>query len=377
MIKQVLLNFHKKIEKFFEARARNNNPLLAILIFLIPVVALSFIFSFPDVQGITFDERISIAAQNSEVFTGKFLSILPLMVIIFATYAFGFLLAGQKIFKGKANWKQILYLWGICLLVLSAGLYTALFLQSLIILIVFALLFIYLSAAAMKAAHKIYFGWAFLLLIGAYIAGQILQLVLIVAYFNLFVVPNLKAESTDTMFSFSVVNNSDGSITASYARLSNKTGKIKEICNVSFPEGWGYGDPVIIKELIKKEQNKEAEYYDDYKVFYKLNYTKQIEEYLVFEYAPPLTLSISFDKSTYERKNIEPLRETIIFDMKKSTGTKYLDIKYRDENKTTNRHKIDVKSAVNIGYTAVYQSPYNQDQDLYYIINSTSCYKYY
>ena len=212
------------------------------------------------------------------------------------------------------------------------------------------------------------------------LASTIFVFVMVMPYYMIFGVHN-----PPTYYYYNITTNSDGSITATYAWMLNATNKPQEICYVGFPKGWVLAEYNITSIVVLAERNRTVESYDMSDVFYKSNTGERDIEYFIFVHSPPEDWGAGLVESIAQGAKRDKETEVLFNEMFKINDfrydtfddrTKAVVVEMSDINRTLNRYRIVLRTAVGIGYEAVYQSPYNENNDISYILNHSKCYKY-
>ncbi|MBI5051481.1 hypothetical protein HZC08_01850 [Candidatus Micrarchaeota archaeon] len=302
-----------------------------------------------------------------------------------------YLFVSKVFYSLKINWAASVYVFGVGLMVvfglgLVTGPVSAFFeglnnsLVDFVVMIarnVEDLFFLYIVLVSLRAMT----GVSYLKAIGAVIVSFFLMGIvtgsIFLGYYYLVVMPGLYDGNYDPGydFYFNVTERADGTMNMTKA-IYYSSGELKQACYVEFPEGWKqieekHLDPLSIKTNYTFSEGD----LDD--VFYNSN-KPNLSEFIYFQYGffvgngeygecdkkhTPLWLDKWIFNGTIESTN-----QTLI-------GSKQLELcdsKGREGNKTRHDFTAGIRY-YDIGFSGFYESPYGQDEDLYYIMNNISC----
>lgn len=374
-IKNQLLIFHHSVEQFFEDRKEEASLPRAILTFTLLVFLISLWTAVPAYkENVGIDDYLSVIKLNSWWIINTTLFNFAIILALLGIGGISVWFVGNKLLKSKTSIETFFYLWSLPLLLFSVLLsmviigplisvvLTFIFLP---LFVIFSVIFPYLQLVAIKIAHETNYINVIILLLIANLATAIPVGILLFWMWS----PLSPYSQEPIFFTKNMTNHSDGSFTVAYAYISNKTGIPKEACHVTFPPGWLEGDEKMVK-IIAPDIDKK-------RIFYKISLLNSTEkEYFAFEsllinFGPGLIKS----QKDSEEEEVNPLRESINLTVLMSNSAEVLDIKFTDVNKSVVRHKITARFPNWLGFEAIYQSLYGQDQDLQYILNNFNCYK--
>ncbi len=367
-------DFHKSTENFFKKRKKEAIPILAISSFLLITVLLSLLFSFAEYGfDISLISRLSLNSLFDN-FLSLFVSFgvmffIPLILLLWA--------GGKTMFKSKATFVQVVYTWMISFSALVA---IIIFLTAINMIYKPAAflaypLFIpllYLLAVSTKTVHNISYGKAVLLIVFSNAAAGFVRLAFFMAYAVLFFNPD------GISYSLNLTNNTDGTLTATYALIYKDSGDPKETCHVTLPQGWVPANEEM-REKIQEKIDRDIPTSDA--AFYKND-----DEFLFFVYGlprggysinPRLTCNFTTYSYYWFEKGFNPDNTTyksehLYVDENMLEACRYtaIDLNMKDE-----RDIFGGNFAGNdLGFSGVYQSPVEEDQDLTFIINNIRCY---
>ncbi|MBU0614850.1 MAG: YIP1 family protein [Nanoarchaeota archaeon] len=280
-------------------------------------------------------------------------------------------------FKSKASFSQVVYLWMLSfsalvaiILILSA--INMIYKPAAFLAYPLFITLLYLLAVSIKIVHNVSYKKAVFLILFSNAAAGFVRLAFFMAYAVLFFNPD------GISYSLNLTNNTDGTLTATYALIYKDSGDPKETCHVTLPQGWVPANEEM-REKIQEKIDRDIPTSDA--AFYKSD-----DEFLFFVYGlpqgghsinPKLTCNINsgsdywiekgfdFDNQTYSSQHIS-INETLL---------EMCDLSATNTKKTELRHNLGASFIGNdLGFEAVYQSPVGEDQDLTYIINNIRCY---
>jgi hypothetical protein len=376
VIKKTALSFHNSVEQFFEERKKEASLPRAILTFTLLGFLISLWTALPTYEeNIGIINYLSVIKLNLSWIINTTLFNFAIILALLGTGLVSLWFIGNKLLKSKTSIETIFYLGGLPFLLASVLLSMVIIIGPLIpplltfiflpLFIIFSVMLLYLTLVAIKIAHETNYIKAIILLLIANLATAIAVGILL-----FWMWPSFGLYTQESVFFVkNMTNHSDGSFTVTYAYISNRTGIPKEVCYVTFPSGWLEGDEEMVK-IIAPDINKK-------RIFYKVSLLNSTEkEYFAFEsllinFGPGLIKS----QKDAEEEEVNPLRESINLTVLMSNNAEVLDIKFTDVNKSIVRHKITARFPNWLGFEAIYQSPYGQDQDLQYILNNFNCYK--
>ncbi|MBI5051126.1 US12 family protein [Candidatus Micrarchaeota archaeon] len=150
-------------------------------------------------------------------------------------------------------------------------------------------------------------------------------------------------------------------------------------CVFKFPNDWnGYTAPIKIKNEFIRHPFCNTHYNLLYK---KPVDNMEVKEFLKFSSLPPTIYGYSvkdYCKYTDKEENFDGAvyaLESASYSLL-NNGEACIK-KFSDKNKKTIYYDVlYARKSDNAGYKLTYESPYGQDEDLYYILNNTKCYKY-
>jgi len=370
----------KKVDAFFKNRKKEANIPRAVLAFIAAMLFLSTALALSDFQS-----HLDLAFNQQALFSmpdniSYYFILIPTILFIPAIIANWLL--GKYLFKSKARLAEVIYIPMIAFLSLPAA-FIARSIAELIIPdflgfmttgIFTALAFVsfYLLIVAIKTVHGIKETDAVVNLISTQIAAGPLQIAFFLGYV-------LMMTSTPIHYEMNQVNNSDGTMTASFAYVYDSSGEPREICYVTVPQGWKLADEeahATLEEKIKANITTRAVFYKDE------------NEFLFFDIGLPRKAhsSSGSTKCTEERsyydenwfgKNFDPDYGTyeVGYILSKENLIEGCDAKALNNNKTTIRHILSGHFMGDmISFSTISQFPAGEDDDLYFIIENMHCY---
>lgn len=366
--------FHRNTEKFFKQRKKEATPAKAILAFLAMTLLVSIWLTLDNyaedmsiVLLIPLTSLIKSFFSNSAAFGGLFL--LPVAFVIWVV--------GKVMFKSKAGFFEILYVWSLPFILLFVVSTLAFILGSIFIPLAYIpvpllLLIPYALIVGMKIVHNLGYGKTILLVILSNGIAGFARLPLFLVWGLIVVSPgNIEHVSN-------VTYNDDGSTTFGYAYAFKDSGDVREACVLNVPSGWKSIDNET-KLLLETKLGKELGYRH---VFFK-----NLDEFIIFDSSIPQGgYSEGIDKNSCEVELEISSWMGYGFDADMNafyaeyliipeTSSEVCHKKIYDLNRTSVRHTIGgAFLSTGLGYYAIYQSPAGQDQDLDYIIQHIRCY---
>ncbi len=378
----------KPIENFLERMKNRSSYKIAIPVLLICSLILAGFIELREYLGLSSDEMFKVLEGKEQIIFKDFGFYFLFTVLFLILSSYGSYLFGVLFFKSKAKFKDFLYLYSLAAIVPAVLFLVLLYIPHPAIPyadIIIDLIFLYLHLVVIKSLHRIsYLNSFFGVIIGnlfGLISAWIIIILVLKIYAYVFYL-NYRLEQ-DVRFNFNITDNSDGSFTTTYAIISAKTDKLKEVCYLTFPKDWSYENQTILKKIYYLEWEEIPDWNITYSVFYKTPFNGITPEYFMFRGAPPIGQDKNLLKSAKEsyEEDPEPLQESVILRTMSPTETEILDIKIVNVSGDITRHIVYVSSPTEFGYPvgysdAIYQAPYGKDQDIEYILNSSICYKY-
>jgi len=222
--------------------------------------------------------------------------------------------------------------------------------------------------------HDISYGNAVVLFIITNAGAGIIRLGMIFAY--AFIINGVN----DVFYETDITNNTDGTITATFAYVHTETGIPRDICYVTLPEGW---------ERSNEEMKQKIEVYIERDVPSNIIFSKNNETFLFFVYSLPIHITDTItgknckkvdDGEYWFEKGIVPDYNTYEISHVKNENSflEACDSKINENKKTISRHVVHGGFVgTKMIFEMVYQSPAGEDEDLYFIINNIRCYNNY
>ncbi|MBI5051128.1 hypothetical protein HZC08_00040 [Candidatus Micrarchaeota archaeon] len=371
------------LELFLDGFSKNPNLILTVVLFLATVLFLLSLEVFLDYTEPTLNETLSNFSKHSDKIgdTMGRSYIFYLMVMFFTIYLTH--ASSQVLSKTDLNPKRLFYLFSVIALPTSLLLLLSIFyldqssLAASAIFIITSSLSILLLLVGVKVVYRLSYPKSAGILILGGILGQVIGYIFVILLLKLSLptIPDFNS-GTQLRFEFSITNHSDGSFSENYVYLNNKTNATVRFCNFEFPSGWSIADENSIKSVVQIAYEGTSENYSKEYGLYKNNLNAPPDYFFIT--FPPAGLGSNRIKSQRisEMQEENSSREWINHYEISDTGSEILDIKYNYSNKGLVKHKISFRGETGLGFDAVYQSPYGQDQDLYYILNNTICYEY-
>lgn len=372
--------FHRAAESVFDWIRGHSHPVIAVPVFIAAIWLLAFWSSLPERGSLAISDYLVVVNANfltiMDGVSAK-LSILLLMGLIITggMWWLGPRLARKK--KEQASWHVVFLLASIPLILFSLYPEISWWLESLggpwgYLMWLWLGLTIYTGFVSLRVAlgctYKEVVGW----MVIAYILFNVAQVVVLLT------TPwgeSSYSKENPTYFVFNVTRYKDGSIKVGDEWYFNKTNELAQGCYFSFPPGWTTADNDTIKVLNALARPERPTGASEQLGFYKIglfNTTTKEYFFLTFPWVDRTEFLVPNQKRFLEEKP-QSLRESLNYNIRTPTGVEVLDAKYRNEGQTASTHNLTVRTPVGMGYDANYQSPYNQDQDLQYILNSTYC----
>ncbi|MBI5051417.1 hypothetical protein HZC08_01530 [Candidatus Micrarchaeota archaeon] len=207
---------------------------------------------------------------------------------------------------------------------------------------------------------------------------------IVLGYYYFVVMPAMfnGEDTTDYNFYFNISERADGTMNITHAFIYD-SGELKQACYVEFPKGWKQINQSDLKGIFKRlgYSNYDTENLSNYSltdIFYNSN-KSNLSEFIYFQYGffvgngaygecDKTHTSLWLSEWTFNG-TIESINQTL-------SGQNQLELcdsKGKEGNKTRHDFTAGIRY-YGIGFSGVYESPYGQDEDLYYILNSIRCY---
>ncbi|MBU0591657.1 YIP1 family protein [Candidatus Micrarchaeota archaeon] len=362
---------NKKVELFFRNRKKEASVLRAVLVFALVSFAMGLLVLFSDYNqklDIILNPQLQSSVIGSIVYNFFIMALLLFIPAILLNWG-----VGKAMYKSKASFVEVTYVglvafssFFIVILILNllAMIYTPLAYLGLLLFIPF----FYLLLVATKEVHNTSYGNVIVLLVITNLGIGVIQLGMFFVYAYFLV-------NSPVHYENNVTNNSDGTITATFAYVHTETGIPRDICYVTLPDGWKVADNetrAIISSKVNNTVNTKASFY------------KNDNEFLFFDGLPSrysfktcekdegadywLKRGFTPDYNTYEKEYTKIDKEAL----------EICDTKILNNNETITRHIVRGDFIGNpLGFIIIYQSPAEEDEDLYFIINNIRCYNNY
>jgi hypothetical protein len=390
-------NSHKSPEEFLKNIIIGSNIFTALLAFMLSTLLLTFI----DVLGIYHSfEAFLVALESEGVVLNTVIGELPKIAVLLLAYPLCVWVMGNFYFKKP--WKVGL-----------AKTFTAM-----LIPVIFSLLLVYLAMLIALPDFWILDGLtnlvAVLLLLSAFplfFVGALISLKIIsrdlctivdalLVYFvvgcamtlSFMIVGGIWASfyhhnnPTEAHLIPTVFNHSDGSFTVQYDYATSFEGEVyfRQICNITYPTGWH----VPTMEEYLNGYGKNWTVYEDapdtvkYKIIYKESmWNTSRPEYVYFYDIPPMLIR----RLGISEENYEPGERVLFGDIHyttvnctishdKDAGINTQDCYFISEDGAYVVHTAYMEFPSLLAVWFDYYAPYGQDDDFYYILNSTTCY---
>jgi len=369
---------NKKVENFFRNRKKEASILRAVLVFVVVTFFMSLLTLFSDYSqrlDLIFNPQLQSSVIGSVVYSFLALAILFFVPAIGLNW-----IIGKEIYKSKARLVEVAYVFMLAFSSFLIPFIVAAMLEFVYapiapLALIFFLFFFYIIIVATKELHNLSYWHSFVLMtLSNGVAGIVrLGMAMVYVYFLM---------SSPVHYENNITDNSDGTITATFAEIHTETGIPRDICYVMLPEGW---------KVVDNESETRIETYLDTHVPSDATFTNGNNTFLFFEYGLPrggyktgphikCDETISEYREWWFEKNFDPKYDTYQNDFisYEENLVEACDSKILNNNETITRHISSGSFIGNtLGFVIIYQSPAGEDEDLYFIINNIRCYNNY
>ncbi len=230
----------KKVDAFFKERKNEATLGRAVLAFIgsTLLLSISVVFSnFKNNIGIIFNPQVFFSLVDTVGFYFGLLAVILFTPLLIVNWTLA-----KYMLKSKTRFVELVYVSMIAMMILPVAFILATVLGAIIpeflgfvVSILFLVLivgFLYALVVAIKTVHQLKNEEAIVNIILTQIATGPVQ-------FGVFVVYVIIVLASPVHYEMTQVNNSDGTMTASFAYVYDSSGEPREICYVNVPRGWG------------------------------------------------------------------------------------------------------------------------------------------